>query len=189
MKEIPILFNGAMVRAILDGRKTVTRRPIKVPRWYEFCERTYVESVTEAECTMYECCPCGRPGDTLWVRETSRVTVGGAVCEYRADYPTPAHEPSGPKWTPSILMPRDRCRLLLRVTSVRREHLSAIDDAGARADGFADREAFLATWRAIYGDGARADGFADRKSFLARWHQVPGDGDPWVWVVGFEALR
>ncbi len=168
-REYPILFNGAMMRAVLDGSKTVTRRPVKsrkpIPADAQFAglrarDAWFVSG--QGLTDTYIPSPYGRPGDTLYVRETSRVTFNGNLREYRADYPTPAHEPGGPNWTPSILMPRTMCRQLLRNTSVRVERLSAIDDAGARAEGFASREAFI-----------------------AGWHELYGAGDPWVWVIGF----
>lgn len=111
MKERPILFSGPMVRAILEGRKTVTRRPVKglqIPkedpeqgetrlRWsavgqrdprYGFC----VFGETEEECAMelgeFGACPYGRPGDRLWVRE-SFTDLRGTGIEHRPD-------PAGP---------------------------------------------------------------------------------------------
>jgi hypothetical protein len=105
----------------------------------------------------------------LWVRETFAANVPG--CErglsYRADHIDPRGDgPASPmRWTPSIHMPRWASRITLAVKSVRIERLSAITEAGAKAEGFASRAELLATWAAIYGDVA---------------------ADPWVWVVGSE---
>lgn len=181
MKEYGIPFNGAMVRAIIDGSKTVTRRPVKLAvalpdtahPWYTMVsteprdEGTWRWSATpdHRSATVARVrCPYGRPGDTLWVREThaewSEAYTDASRISYRADnHP----EDRDLRWTPSILMPRRLCRQLLRNTSVRVERLSAIDGAGARAEGFASREAFI-----------------------AGWHELYGAGDPWVWVIGFK---
>ncbi|MBB5875844.1 hypothetical protein [Xanthomonas sp. 3498] len=76
MAERPILFNGPMVRAILDGRKTQTRRAVKLRHPWEIEERDdgsswpwYPDYVTGGEWDGWVPCPFGQPGDRLWVRE------------------------------------------------------------------------------------------------------------------------
>ena len=140
-RERPILFSGPMVRAILEGRKTQTRRPIKVDDVYTTVDDT--DGKTSAwqsdECgDWYEMpCPYGKPGDLLWVRETWQIF---RVCEdtwnggYEADLwdgPIPrerpnhawvtyaADDPGGRPWRPSIHMPRWASRITLRITNIR----------------------------------------------------------------------
>ena len=164
MTERPILFSGAMVRAILEGRKTQTRR---VVRGVDECPHGYDGVVTatvpkEAHLRGMHCfalasgvslylrCPYGAPGDRLWVREngwqrperTPRMMREGADTwpryEYDADITQADHEQLkewGWKRRPSIHMPRAACRLILEVTSVRVERLQDISEADAIAEG------------------------------------------------------
>lgn len=211
MKERPILFNGAMVRAIRDGRKTVTRRAVSpklvsafdVPRGqgdvdagYPFveCEGGYMSAV--------ELCPFGRVGDRLWVRETFMDLWGTGVehrpdpsgplqrYAYAAECPPGSHADGtrkdyGLKWRPSIHMPRAACRLLLEITAVRVERLQAISVNQVRREGCEVREFWL------FG----AD--ADRRQQIAAgvfqrlWESTGGDwaGNPWVWVVEFQRVQ
>ena len=114
MKERPILFSAPMVRAILDGRKTMTRR-ILTERHGEYC-------------------PYGHPGDFLWVRETfynSRMD-NSMPTHYRADN---QDEDFQLIWNPSIFMPRWASRILLEITAVRVERLQKISEDDARAEG------------------------------------------------------
>ena len=106
----PILFQPPMVRAILDGRKTQTRRVVKSDK------------------------PRYQPGDVLWVRETFSELGFGVGIVYRADKPsTPA--PTGSKWRPSIHMPYEAARLFLRVLAVRQERLQDITPKDCCAEG------------------------------------------------------
>lgn len=141
MREIPILFCGDMVRAILDGRKTMTRR-------IRFT---------------------GKAGDILWVRETwAKIYDTEAIgfdddgkeypfhYEYRADfkdnkYPGEWPDDSGsdpdcPKWRPSIFMPKDACRIRLVVMSVSQQMLCHISPNDARSEGFDSTNEFRKTW-------------------------------------------
>lgn len=160
MNEHPILFSAPMIRAILDGRKTVTRRVIKAN--YQFIEERddgsswpWREDLDHAEDHWYPC-PYGKPGDTLWVRETwahvptrdaaNHVKWHGTLytprnCIYRADDPKlpplrwgkEGFEPF--KWAPSIFMPRWASRITLRIKSVRVERLQDISEDDAVAEG------------------------------------------------------
>lgn len=159
----PILFSGPMVRAILDGRKTQTRRVVKSPasnlpqecalshrapsdKWY----RDHVWSMRRKDHVWEDYtqeqflarCPYGVPGDRLWVRET----VGGddlAGWAYRADHPDADikrgdlddGESSIRRWTPSIHMPRAASRITLEVTGVRVERLQDISETDAISEG------------------------------------------------------
>lgn len=151
MKERGMIFNGEMVRAILDGRKTQTRRPIKwkQTRFTEIGEREdgskwpWSEDAEHA-CDFWHPCPFGDVCDRIWVRETW-ADAGASAPDlklYRANYPE--HVPSiyenvppakEIRWTPSIHMPRTASRILLEITSVRVERLNAISEEDAIAEG------------------------------------------------------
>lgn len=156
----PILFSGAMVRAILSGRKTQTRRTVGLATLgpsttpgYDWTFRGIggARTIAGHQRHPYGCwqdlrtpdflklCPFGAPGDRLWVRETWASDVPGCDrgLSYRADHRDgrgdgPAHPM---RWRPSIHMPRDASRLTLAVTSVRVERLQAITDADVKAEG------------------------------------------------------
>ena len=163
MKERPILFQGAMVRAILNGSKTQTRRLVKPQPIYDhmFVEDGMV--ITTKKCTtsihsplVSMLCPHGERGDQLWVRETfgyvspdeTRRPHSECNIEYRADLPLgctdrpgqwPADEcvgdPERPRWRPSIHMPRAASRIQLEIVSVRVERLNSCSEADAIAEG------------------------------------------------------
>lgn len=199
----PILFSGPMVRAILDGRKTMTRRAMRGALWIApDGSRTCID--LRGIHPLLDACPYGQPGDLLWVRETwtTHENDKGADCVlYRADVPDP--EIYGP-WRPSIFMPRKHSRITLRVTSIRAEQLQDISEEDAIAEGVG-----LDIWdQAIVArDYSRSDGWFQswsddcpdpyvpvpeiaRASFRTLWDSINGkraswDSDPWVWVVEF----
>jgi hypothetical protein len=188
VKERPILFNGAMVRAILSGAKTQTRRVVKPqPFWVNLGDGQLAAPLPK--------CPFGVVGDRLWVRETwapfhigqkhdiacpvddlddadgSRYAADGRVwfCSDKgADRPADdgkwtyaAH-----RWRPSIHMPRWASRLTLTITDVRAQRLQDISEADAVAEGLDGRDLFACTWVNLYGP----------KSWLT---------NPWVWAITF----
>lgn len=208
-KSRPILFSGPMVRAILDGRKTQTRRAVKdVPDW---CLSGDVAAITNGagEWAISQLgtrprvwppdpksgftCPYGQPGDELWVRETWRPLsefdpspeTGAA---YWADSHVGLERRNGDaKWRPSIHMPRWASRITLTVTAVRVERLQDISEADAIAEGCSE----------FYGDIMNINdghvGTATRPrrfAFRDLWQSINGpdswDANPWVWVVEFE---
>ena len=139
----PILFNTDMVKAILDGRKTVTRRVAfkadelrefpcaSYPDGWWFRGRVYASrerAMNAAEGVMRLC--KYRPGDVLWVRETWAKDPFGDGYIYPTEVPG-----AGQKWRPSIHMPREAARIFLRVTDVRVERLQEITEDGAKAEG------------------------------------------------------
>ncbi|EOD8971509.1 hypothetical protein ACJ5XK_005563 [Klebsiella quasipneumoniae] len=152
MKERGMIFNAEMVRALLDGRKTQTRRIIKdctvgrdpISKFIKIGKKfigCYPEDVPEL---IRECCPYGVPGDRIWVRETWAEAGASApdLKLYRANYPE--HVPSiyenvppaeEIRWTPSIHMPRWASRILLEITDVRVERLNAISPEDAESEG------------------------------------------------------
>lgn len=150
--ERPILFRGEMVRAILEGRKTQTRRVVKLRHGSPYC--IVGERSDGATWPMWfdpnqgpdyhpEVCPYGKPGDRLWVRETWGVVEGeDGASRWVAYAATPGQTRRAPEdsalkrcWKPSIHMPRWACRLVLDVTDVRVERLQDISDADALAEG------------------------------------------------------
>lgn len=203
MKERPILFNGAMVRAIREGRKTVTRRPVKgdqIPRlgpdlgghryWSAVGQHHprygyLVDGATEAECAArlgeLGACPYGQVGDRLWVRETFADI--GARLTYRADLDDGAHC-LVKRWTPSLHMPRAACRLLLEITAVRVERLQAISLNQVRREGCEVREFWL------FGEDAERRQEIAAGVFRGLWESTGGDwsSNPWVWVVEFRPV-
>lgn len=165
MKERGMIFNGEMVRAILDGRKTQTRRIMKVqPQpsksrqgdfWLSSKKLESMVHVSDlapgnspiADCHLFfqeHCCPFGTVGDRIWVRETWAEAGAGApdLKIYRANYPAhvPSHYENVPpaediRWTPSIHMPRWASRILLEITDVRVERLNSISEEDCWAEG------------------------------------------------------
>jgi len=193
IQERPILFNGAMVRAILSGAKTQTRRVVKPqPLEESFLDAQGVYQPRFDEegrllVAMFKgvhllACPFGQPGDRLWVRETwaeyidfdtspegAQIVLGGDIV-YRADGEDQKRHTS---WRPSIHMRRDYCRLVLEVTDVRVERLQEISLPDLIAEGIA-----------CYPD---VNPFHD---FEELWARTGGDwaGNPWVWVVSFKVV-
>lgn len=194
----PILFNTEMVRAILDGRKTCTRRICKDANEYtvpdmdfynadrrtyavhNFADKEQMEQLSTAERTCPIC-----PGNILYVRETwcddrsfTHDDTPGQYF-YRADglYPRKGDNVIlNAKWHPSIHMPKEAARIWLKVTNVRVERLHDMTDDDAEAEGCFD---YTST----------ALGFPDvwdstiKKSDLDRYGW---DANPWVWVIEFE---
>ncbi|HCF6977202.1 hypothetical protein DT381_29600 [Pseudomonas aeruginosa] len=198
-RERPILFNGQMVRAILEGRKTVTRRAVKglqIPtkdkttpheglRWSALGQRHLrygfnVFGSTEEECAheLARCgvCPFGKPGDRLWVRETFADI--GCRLTFRADLEDGAHC-SVTRWTPSLHMPRWASRILLEITAVRVERLQDITPNQCIAEG---------AWREK--DKELGRGQEAIAAFADLWRSTGGDWDanPWVWVIEFKRV-
>ncbi|MEM6775637.1 MAG: hypothetical protein AAF640_12390 [Pseudomonadota bacterium] len=149
MKERPILFSGSMVRAILEGMKTQTRRVVKPTKdkcgfGVELAPCEVAGEINAAE-PSYHLCPYGSPGDQLWVRETFRAVeqapwqhdeTGECELEYRASTETHLHwGEREPKWKPSIHMPRWASRITLQVTGVRVERLQDISKDEAESEG------------------------------------------------------
>jgi hypothetical protein len=177
MKERPILFNGEMVRAILDGRKTQTRRIVKPTNDKNFsapgfpCELSPSEIAGEVNAGNLSNSHYGKVGDRLWVRETFSEWDDGityaATCTHA--------ERSLSKFKPSIHMPRRASRITLEITGARVERLQDIDEDGAKAEGvtisvdglFNHREEFYSLWQSIY----------------KNW-----DENPWVWVIEFKKI-
>ncbi|SWS89562.1 morphogenetic protein [Klebsiella pneumoniae] len=195
-----MIFNGEMVRALLDGRKTQTRRTVKPQPdedglakvtngpWVDTSERNYR-------------CPFGAAGDRIWVRETFQGPLFDydlmdsyckdptpfekpEFCVYKADgVPAPEFYDADDElhccWRPSINMPRWASRILLEITNVRVERLKSISDGDAIREGCSTA------------DMKSGDCVAD---VLARlWASIYGsdswNANPWVWVIEFKRVE
>lgn len=203
MEERPILFNGEMVRAILGGRKTMTRRvatKIKVPKAWTM--QNGIDSFWSINpCwreTPGELCPYGQPGDRLWVRETfcDRNNNGEQIKPlYRADgqeYEDGDGWHFEPKWKPSIFMPRMYSRITLEITNVRVERLQKINNTDALAEG---------TPGAWVENSEYPGGYSENQNkahvffFRQLWDSINAKrgyswkSNPWVWVVEFERIK
>lgn len=197
MKEHPILFRGTMVRALIEGRKTQTRRIIKpqperidgILHWKG--EEILPEGTYRAKWT---------PGDRLWVRETWAPHADlPRHAIYRADpggdYQDNVTE--GFKWRPSIQMPRWASRLTLEVTAVRVEQLQHISDADAIAEGIRKGKRATSSHCKIdtWWDYLRNEPgcLSPRSSYSSLWESIHGPGswgaNPWVWVIAFKRVE
>lgn len=211
MKERPILFSGPMVRAILEDRKTQTRRVAK-----EFNDKHNLDGIL-ARFPNQEGCPYGKPGDRLWVRETWAENLGTAArlgfclangIIYRADYGDKCcgvaklDLASGEcthhvdRWRPSIFMPRWASRISLEITDVRVERLQDISDADARAEGISElplQEGHPGAWWAADPTQPKLHGRSAVDAYAKLWESIHGPGswdpNPWVWVVEFRRLH
>lgn len=180
MKERPILFNAEMVRAILDGRKTQTRRIVKDPIWTMPNEIFNPRAPHRyGDVSTMKPCPQGGIGDRLWVRETWALHPDEHPSEagilYRATDPGWDTAGTGLKRKPSIHMPRWASRITLEITGIRVERLNDISRGDAMEEGCScpnmaygpdPRQWFTALWESIYGEGS--------------WN-----ANPYVWVLEF----
>ena len=214
VKERGMIFNGEMVRAILEGRKTQTRRVIKLEHERGFQNpviRGKNGAVSSVSCRLAPTlCPHGKPGDHIWVRETFQGPLfdyeqmeayleDGSkfekpeFCVYKADgKPAPeffdADDNLHCRWRPSIHMPRWASRILLEVTDVRVERLNAISQDDAIAEGAPPSHPSIDCVSQEYG-------FPDfsRSWFGQTWQHIYGEeswqDNPWVWVIEFKRIE
>lgn len=202
MTERPILFAAPMVRAILDGRKTQTRRIVKLKPGQQVDERDDGSSwpwtdYDGADIWHWLPCPYGQPGDRLWVRES----FAGSIAYERHGYPLKEWgnklwyladgEPRSGQWTrprPSIHMPRAASRITLEITEVRVERLNDISEADAMAEGVEGTSFLEEAERMEPATGV----MPGRYAFRALWESIHGPdswtANPWVWVVGFRRV-
>lgn len=180
MTERPILFSAPMVRALLDGSKTQTRR-IANTGLYAIDARFHGEETAARELeALSKKCPYGSPSDRLWVRETFADTGTGYT--WRATYCQGRNEAM--RWKPSIHMPRAASRILLEVVSVRVERLQDVSEADAAAEGWSRRPEVS--------DDPQVHADAARDWYMDLWEQINGagswDANPWVWVIEFKRV-
>lgn len=190
MKERPILFSTEMVQAILERRKTMTRRVIKTKAFdVQSYEHSSYEMYSDPRLdTQYYFknegergeiglkCQYGELGDILWVRETWSKINGHY--EYKAKYNTAVSF----NWKPSIHMPRSAARILLQITNVRVERLKSIPDTDIKHEG-------VEIHIPVPGDGEPNP----RLQFKRLWESINSlgswDANPWVWVIEFERIN
>lgn len=206
MKERPILFNGEMVRAVMDGCKTQTRRVIKPQPWNEadrtaggcgfawgrkgYDSRAIYWNTTEQSLagSMIGECPYGQPGDRLWVRETwAQHPEVPWEWMYRADrggdYQGAAQGLF--KWSPSIHMPRCVSRTDLEIESVRVERVQSISDFDAFQEGAKSLPSNIT--------GPYCQSHVE--GFRQLWDSINGargfgwDVNPFVWVITFRRVK
>lgn len=211
MKERPVIFNGEMVRAILDGRKTQTRRTVSDRHLHLINVASQVgecypleSGIDHANSQSYyrEHCPFGHVGDRLWVRET--------FAAFDADWKHPGkpHDLKDGPWPnvvypatvakipdgtcrPSIHMPRWASRILLEITAVRVERLNRVSEEDARAEGVKPAGEMLPDYPDTFltprGDFATA-----KVAFQRLWQSIYGEeswsANPWVWVIEFKRV-
>lgn len=212
MTERPIIFNGPMMRAILEGRKTQTRRvlkpqPDRIKDWayrdrdgwgfrgMVVAEGAQIMAWDVQHATSYQ------PSDLLWIREAWSKCTGcnpppGVI--YRADGVTSAH-----RWRPSIHMPRWASRLTLRVMDVRVQRVQEISEEDAQAEGvecevYDDRKPMSACWwdyNSGCWSGAFPDGAEARGSYRTLWDSIHAKhperqwaANPWVVALTFERV-
>lgn len=216
MKERGMIFNGEMVRAILDGRKTQTRR-IMAPQPADDIERGIFPNPEvigwksslrhKYGSTTAHFCPYGKPGDRIWVRESFRVhsrATDVATLVYKASERNSwteqtlrvpvavCNKPATPeKWTPSLHMPRWASRILLEITDVRVERLNAISEEDARAEGIIDGGCLNCGEPEPCGCANPEPDATDAFAYL--WQSIYGqeswNANPWVWVISFERIE
>ena len=210
MTERPILFSAPMVRALLDGSKTQTRRAVKfniAGRVGKLSNQWHIESPG-----VVNLCPYGQPGDHLWVRERFKDVCSGQIkagygelrygVAYSADnvvvwrpHPTIIHDlrqmpNTGPlqfqqlPWRPSIHMSRRASRITLEVTDVRVQRLQDISEEDAVAEG-------AEPFRLPVHPGNES--IRHKLGYAALWDQINGagawDANPWVWAISFRRVK
>ena len=205
----PILFNTEMVRAILDGRKTCTRRICKdanehtVPDmdFYNADRRTYAvhnfadKEHTEQLSTAERTCPIC-PGDILYVRETWCDDRQFTHDSTPGQYFYKASENEKFKWKPSIHMPKEAARIWLKVTDVRVERLQDITPKDAKNEGVGNLfYEDIGYSEKNYGTEVDPEYGIAKEQFAWLWDstikksdlaQYGWDASPWVWVIEFE---
>ena len=178
LKETGLILKAPLVRAILEGRKTQTRRVLRNQRAYDLGKA-----------------PLGKPGDRIYVRETFSQHPEWGQLAFRADGEE-FEDADGwlwePKWMPSIHMPKELARIWLEITGVRVERLQSISNEDAIAEGVNrishGREGSY--YSAIRNEQHPKNWIYPDDAFRELWESTGGDWDanPWVWVLKFKVL-
>jgi len=173
----PIIMSAESVRAILDERKTQTRRIVKFPLWLDEggkdCRPVKAKDILRYCTNRY-----GQAGDRLWVKEPFHYKLEADNFYYTADKKVMGIEAyiklSGKKGSAlrSVFMPRWASRITLEVTDVRVTRVTSICDNDAVAEGCSSVDEFRQLWNTI------------NEKRGASW-----ESDPWVWVVSFRQVR
>lgn len=206
-KFIPILFSTPMVQAILEGRKSMTRREVK-PELIQSENCFHWNKWINQQYSNPECSPYGKVGDILWVRETSlwvmrdhahdllegskdnnQIVYKASVNEDWFNY---AKEKYNYKWKPSLFMPKDACRIFLKITNVRVERLADISPNDSIKEGIEVEGSN--PWYKDYIRNIDFYPFANPWfSFRSLWISINGkdswNANPWVWVIEFKRVE
>ena len=189
MEETGLIFKAPLVRAILEGRKTQTRRvakPVNHPDLGNLYTPGALVREHEPQHVINRACPYGQPGDRIYVRETFSQHPEWGQLAFRADGEE-FEDADGwlwePKWMPSIHMPKDIARIWLEITGVRLERIQDISEADALAEGARFELASIDSVRI----GATASFLS---GFRNIWESTGGDwaANPWVWAIDFKVL-
>jgi len=200
----PIIFSTPMVQAILDGKKTQTRRVVKINGYLitspkESLELTKEGLIYHSFCSMsgyYK--PLCQPGDILWVRETwAKRVYSDNRYYYKADDNLGAiFNREGDKWRPSIFMPREAARIFLKVTNVRVERLQEITAEDVIREGIKYSDSGPYHWHVLDTKlNAWINFHFHDEAFKHLWDSLNAkrgygwDMNPWVWVIEFEATN
>lgn len=204
-KETGLMFKGPLVRAILEGRKTQTRRIVKGVG-HDNCIQVRQPGKTKAgmfshvmDAPKLGLCPMGQPGDRIYVRETWANGIHALAAEreedgpfaYAADGDLAVQGRLGERWKPAIHMPKYAARIWLEITGVRVERLQDMSKADAVRDGGLHQ--LPATGRYVVNQGDQYFGMAShdpRELFREIWESTGGDwaANPWVWVIDFKTI-
>lgn len=194
MKERPILFSAPMVRAILDGSKTQTRRVMRHQPTAQpvLCQNVTCKGRPSWVSALYiqgasigsrmELCPYGEVEDRLWVRESFCPDWASHGPIYKADWGSAidAGYPREPRWKPSTHMPRWASRITLEVTDIRVERLQDITNNDAIEEGTPDLRTLENNWDMV-------------RCYQELWGSINGSelwiANPWVWVVSFKRVK
>lgn len=205
--ERPILFSTPMVQAILDGRKTQTRRIVKPQptiephglRWNRpgvKLSNGYLLFIGSSLLPSASDSPYGSVGDVLWVRETWN--QDGNEFFYKADC-----DINVVGWKPSIHMPKKAARIWLEITKIRLERFASINEEDAKAEGvevrhdlkYADRNDMTGyrDYGELHPDGKPYWYGSAIQSFCSLWKSINGESaiesNPWVWVIEFKRIN
>ena len=200
MREKPVLFSTDMVRAILDGRKTQTRRVVKPQPSAGVRKSVFIKSGLE-DGHGREIKTSYQPGDILYVRETwamlnldyHPINVGNpdypVIYVYKADHETGNDGPDRIKWRPSIHMPREAARIFLKVIDVRVERLQDVTPEDIAAEGL---PSFIIPPGHEHYKNVCGENWLGFDWYIKLWNNIyakRGYGwkvNPWVWVIEFE---
>ena len=210
MKITPLLFNSDMVRALLLGRKTMTRQIVK-PQPLNYAEPIDCDGAVHVffeykgveyheDDFAFECCPLGKKGDLLWVRETFayEYNLDGEAPLEPNQYLYAATESWSGKKIPSIHMPRKANRLTLKITDVRVECVQDISEHDSINEGIKPNCALINhgdcnhdEWFHYERDDEDFPAFSAKESFQSLWNSINNNWDqnPWVWCISFEVIN
>lgn len=208
MTERPIIFSAPMVRAILDGRKTQTRRILRPPKWstgfddMELADNGLFAIARNTGCLANVPLPCA-VGDRLWVREMWRAEARfdkmplrteptGAVVSYEADYNQEPNDGCRGRLRSSIHMPRWASRITLEVKAVRVQRLQDIMYTDTIAEGIEVTDIYKRREKLCL-EKHIGCGELSRDSFRELWQSIHGpsawDANPWVAAITFERVQ